>query len=116
MRSLAIVGSILLVLLTAVHADADQRFQATLTGTQEVPSHTVAARGTGTVFFNSSTNMITVNLSFSGLTGNPSAAHIHGPAFAGTNTGILFDLSATLPAATSGSITEQTIAITPTQA
>jgi hypothetical protein len=65
-----------------------------------------AGTGTGTVLHNRSPKItrITVNLSFSGLTSNAIAGHIHGPAAAGANAGVLFDFAGVVPAATSGSI------------
>ena len=92
-----------------------EKYTSTLNGAQQVPSVSSAGTGTGTVLLNAAANQITVNMSFSGLTSNAIAAHIHGPAFAGANAGVLFDFSAVTPAATSGSIPEQTFAITPTQ-
>jgi Cu/Zn superoxide dismutase len=72
--------------------------------------------GTGTVLLNAAENQITVNMTFSGLTSNANAAHIHGAgANVGANAGVLFDFSSVTPAATSGTIPEQTFAITPTQ-
>lgn len=56
---------------------------------------------------------ITVLLSFSGLSGNAVAGHIHGPAPAGMNAAVLFNLSP--PAASSGAIVPQTFAVTSQQ-
>jgi Cu/Zn superoxide dismutase len=92
-----------------------EKFTSTLSGAQQVPSVSSAGTGTGTVLLNAAGDQITVNMSFTGLTSNASAAHIHGPAFAGASAGVLFDFSAVTPAATSGSIPQQTFAITPTQ-
>ena len=59
--------------------------------------------------------MITVNLTFSGLTGGPATmGHIHGPANPGTNASVIFPFTG-VPSATAGSIPQQTFAITPTQ-
>jgi hypothetical protein len=57
---------------------------------------------------------IAINGSFSNLSSNATAAHIHGPAAAGANADILFGLEG-IPAATSGIIPDQTIAITAAQ-
>jgi hypothetical protein len=94
---------------------ADQRFQAILTGAQQVPGVTAVARGIGTVVLNAAENEITVNLSFQDLTGIPSAAHIHGAAAVGVNAGVLFDFSGVVPAATAGTMPAQVISVSSTQ-
>lgn len=93
---------------------ADQIFVANLSGAQDVPPTTSTATGVATVDLNSLQTMITVNLTFSGLEGTATAAHIHGPAPAGSNAGVLFPFTG-VPAASSGSIPQQTFAIDSTQ-
>ena len=75
-----------------------------------------ASPGTGfeTVLLNDAQDQITVDLSFSGLTASATAAHIHGPAPAGTNGPVVFFLTG-VPAATSGTLQEQTFSVTPAQ-
>ncbi len=85
-----------------------------MTGAQEVPANNSTATGSGTVVLNAEETMITVNLSFSGLTVPATAGHIHGPATPGVNAPILFPFTG-VPSATSGSIPQQMFAITPTQ-
>ena len=90
-------------------------FTASLDGAQQVPSNMSTATGSGTVVLDDIADTITVDLSFSGLTGGPAtAAHIHGPGAAGTNAPIIFPFTG-VPAATSGVIPEQMFSITPTQ-
>jgi Cu/Zn superoxide dismutase len=91
------------------------KFSATMDGEQQVPSVSSAGTGSGTVLLNAAKNQITVNMTFSGLSSAANGAHIHGPAEFGANGGIMFDLSSVTPAATSGTIPEQTFAITLTQ-
>jgi hypothetical protein len=110
-----LVGLALLCLAWADPARADQRFSATLTGGQQVPAVASGGTGIGTVVLNTAETQITVNLSFSGLTSNANLAHIHGPAAAGANAGVLFDFSDVTPAATSGSIPERVFSITASQ-
>ena len=107
---------ILLVLtLTLRIASAQSTFQANLSGLNEVPANASTASGFGTVVLNAAQNQITVDLSFSGLTGgNATAAHIHGPGGAGTNASVIFPFSG-VPSATSGSIPQQSFAINATQ-
>src|SRR5439155_23490218 len=94
---------------------AESVYRAVLLGTKEVPPNGSTAIGSGTVGVSADQSTITVNMSFSGLTGGPaSAAHIHGPAAQGATANVLFPFSG-VPAATSGSIPEQSFAITPTE-
>ncbi len=85
-----------------------------LSADQEVPPNSSLGTGLGAVSLNADQNLITVNLSFSGLTSNATAAHIHGPAAIGVNAPVLFGLAG-VPGAMSGSIPQQTFAVTPTQ-
>lgn len=64
----------LLCMSTAAFA---QVFTATLDGSQESPSVSTAGTGAGTATFDPMTNMLTVDVSFSGLTGNTTNSHIH---------------------------------------
>ena len=91
-----------------------QLFTATLNGSQEVPPNASTATGSGTVFLNDAQTTITVNLNFAGLAAPATMAHIHGPASPGTNAPVIFPFTG-VPNATSGTIPEQTFAITPTQ-
>jgi Cu/Zn superoxide dismutase len=91
-----------------------QKFSSTLNGYQVVPLVTSPATSTGTVLLSAAEDRITVTLSYSGLTGAATAAHIHGPAGAGANAGVLFDLSSSLPI-NNGGATEQTLTIAPAQ-
>lgn len=89
-------------------------FQTTLLGTEEVAPNRSAAKGLSSVVLSPDQSTITVNASFSGLTAPATAGHIHGPAGPGTNTSVVFPFTG-VPAATSGSMPEQSFAITPTQ-
>ncbi|HKZ81074.1 MAG TPA: CHRD domain-containing protein [Pyrinomonadaceae bacterium] len=78
---------------TGAPSVAQKQFIATLTGAQEVPPTGNTIKGnTGFVKLNANETEAGVSLAFSGLTGNQTGAHIHGPASAGTNAGILFQL------------------------
>ncbi len=85
-----------------------------LSGAQEVPPTASIGSGVGTVSLSSDETTLFVDLSFTGLGSNATAAHIHGPAPAGANAGVVFGLTG-VPSATSGSIPTQSFAITPTQ-
>jgi hypothetical protein len=68
-------------------------FEATLSGSQEVPATPSAGTGQAEVHLNTRTNMITWKVTYSGLTGPAVAAHIHGPAAMGANAGVLVPFS-----------------------
>jgi uncharacterized protein (TIGR03118 family) len=88
-------------------------FVATLNAAQEVPANLTTGRGTGLVVLDPGGATAKVSLAFAGLSSPANAAHIHGPAAPGTNAPILFPL--TVPAATSGSVNNVAITLTPTQ-
>ncbi len=60
-------------------------YEATLTGAQEVPPVATAASGMAEVQHDTLRNLISWKVTFSGLSGPPTGAHIHGPASAGQN-------------------------------
>ncbi len=66
---------------------------ATLNGAQEVPPTTSTATGSGTFTIDTAANTLSFNISFTGLSGAPTDAHIHGPAPPGANANILFSLT-----------------------
>jgi Ca2+-binding RTX toxin-like protein len=95
-------------------AGATRSFTASLDGAQEVPPVDTTGTGRGTVVLNAARDQITVRLSFSGLGGNNTLTHIHGPAAPGANAAPIFDLGNTN--ATSGTLGPFTFAVTPQQA
>ena len=83
-----------LLALTSRASKADTTtYKADLKGSSEVPSNTTTGTGSATVTIDSATHKITYNVTFSGLTGPATAAHIHGPAPAGKNAGVMVWLS-----------------------
>lgn len=102
-----------LALLPALAAAQGARFRANLDGTQEVPPTVSTAVGFGRVTLNGSETVITVSLTFSGLSSNQIAAHIHGPAGPGGNAPVIFDIGS--QGATSGTFTALIFAVTPQQ-
>src|SRR5512142_1544499 len=109
-----IVALALVTLFSVRIAVAQSTFQAFLSGVGETPPNASPATGFGTLVLNAAQTQITVDESWSGLTAPATASHIHGPGGVGTNAAVIFPFSG-VPAATSGSIPEQTFAITPTQ-
>lgn len=73
-------------------------FEATLSGTQEVPPNASPGRGTAEVQVNSNTNTLSWKVTYSGLSGPVTGAHIHGPAAPGANAGIVVPFTGNLNA------------------
>ena len=86
-----------------------------MTGDQEVPPNNSTATGAATVILNSdpAPATVTVDVTFSGLSGNATAAHIHGPAMPGATAPPIIPLT-DFPASTSGTYSN-TFPITPEQ-
>jgi len=99
-------------------ASAQTTWHAILSGLNENPANGSPGTGLGTLVLNAAQNQITVDESWSGLTTNATASHIHGPGGVGiggpTNAPVLFPFSG-VTATTSGAIPEQTFAISAAQ-
>lgn len=76
-----------------IGASAKHSFRADMTGAQEVPPTTSAGTGHADVALDSATKTITWKVTYGGLTSDASAAHIHGPAAAGANAGVVVSLA-----------------------
>jgi len=74
-------------------------FKATINGASEVPANATTGSGTFTATLDTSTNVFTYDLTFTGLTSNVNNGHIHGPAAVGVNSGTTINFN-TLPGAT----------------
>jgi hypothetical protein len=68
---------------------AQTHFVATIDGNQEVPPSGSPGTGLGCFTLNAN-NTLDYEVSFSGLLGTETAAHIHGPAPMGVNAGVQF--------------------------
>lgn len=77
--------------------DDDQTYtiSGNASGGQETPAVTTSATGTLTGSYNARTNMLTYNITWTGLSGNVSAAHFHGPALVGVSANPIHDISIT---------------------
>ena len=62
-------------------------FAAALKGTSQVPPIDSAATGKAEVTYDDASKMLTWTITYSGLSGNATAAHFHGPAKEGENAG-----------------------------
>jgi|CXWL01.1.fsa_nt_gi hypothetical protein len=105
---------ILLGLLASGGAVAQTRYTAVLQGFQEVPSNSATALGNGTLILNAAENSVTVSGDFFTLSGNPTLAHVHGPADPGATAPPIITFSP-LPAAVTGVLPTMTQAVTPTE-
>ena len=102
MRRIAAVAFFVLAALLATGARANMIFTGTLTGAQEVPPNASPATGFVTIDLDPLANLLTVDLTFSGLIGGPAAAaHIHCCVAPGSNINVAVGFTG-FPAATSG--------------
>jgi len=67
----------------------------TASGSQEIPSNPSAGTATLTGSYDGGSKMMHYEISFSGLSGTPTAAHFHGPAFPGSNAAVLIPITIT---------------------
>jgi hypothetical protein len=88
-------------------------FTGNLNSAQEVPPNASTATGFGRVTLNDAETQITASFHWTGLSGNASAGHIHGPAAVGVNGPIIFNMAPA--AATAGSVIGATFAVTAQQ-
>lgn len=84
----ALTAAGLLTGMTAAQAEMIQ-MKATLNGAQEVPAVNTQGTGTATFMFDTVSRKLDWDISYSGLSGPAAAAHIHGPAAAGANAGVM---------------------------
>jgi len=106
--------ALVLALALAACGGGPLTLKTTLSGANEVPAVTTSATGAATVVLNESAKTVTVTGTFTGLSGNATAAHVHGPAAKGVNAGIVFNLTPTSAASgtlsgTSPVLTDQQI-------
>jgi len=64
-------------------------FEATLSGAQEVPPNTSSGSGQAELQWNRTSNVLSWKVTYTGLSGPVTAAHIHGPAPMGANAGVV---------------------------
>ncbi len=83
-------GSLIAAGLTFASANAaEHKFKVDLTSAQEVPANTSTGKGTAEITVNDATKEVSWKVTYEGLTGEATAAHIHGPAAAGANAGVV---------------------------
>ena len=65
-----------------------EKLKATLNSASEVPPNNSAGKGTADIDYDPATKKLSWKLTYSGLSGNATAAHFHGPAEPGKNAGV----------------------------
>ncbi len=85
-------------------------YEATLSGAQEVPARDSAGTGRAEVRYDPATNVISWTVTYAGLSGPATAAHIHGPGEAGKNAGVVVPFGNAVASPITGQVT-----ITPAQ-
>ena len=84
-----ILAAVGMMMLPAGSAMADKMsYGAELKGTSEVPPASSTATGSVTMTFDTVSKQLEWKGSYSGLSGDATAAHVHGPAEVGTNAGV----------------------------
>lgn len=91
-RSLVLAG--LAVAFAGSASAATVKFHTTLTAAAEVPPTKSTGSGEATVTLDTATHEITWDVTFSGFSSEVTAAHIHGPAEAGKNAGVVVPFGA----------------------
>ena len=71
---------------------ATVKFHATLTAAAEVPPSKSTGSGDATATLDTATHELTYDVNFKGFASDVAAAHIHGPAEAGKNAGVVLPL------------------------
>ena len=82
-------------------------FKATLSASREVPPNSSKGTGSADATYDTVSKKLTWTVTFSGLTGNATMAHFHGPAEAGKNAGVAVPIPGTAsPLAGSATLTD----------
>jgi hypothetical protein len=87
------LACLLCLTLLAVAQAAPVSFTVALTGAEQVPPVTTSATGSAALTYDAATGALTWSITYSGLSGPATMAHIHGPAPAGKNAGVLIWLA-----------------------
>jgi len=86
-------------------------YAATLSSAAEVPPNTSAGTGTLTATLDKTSSVFTWKVTYSGLTGPATMAHVHGPALPGSNAGVVLPFQgATSPIEGSATLTAAQVA------
>lgn len=93
-RRYVLIGTAASLLALAGPAFAEAvSYKANLDGKSETPPNDSNGKGLADVKYDSATKTLSWIISFNGLSGDPVAAHFHGPADAGQKAGPVVDIS-----------------------
>ena len=99
--SLFVAVSLGAILASGAAVGETMKFKADLKAASEVPPTDSAGTGLADVSVDTSTKKLTWTITSSGLTGEATAAHFHGPAAVGENAGPVVDISKNVASGTS---------------
>jgi hypothetical protein len=86
MRTLILAAAVSALAVGVANAET-LKFSATLDGASEVPANTTTGKGQAMATLDTATKAFNYTVTYSGLTGDATAAHFHGPADPGANAG-----------------------------
>ena len=95
-KLLALAGAACLLTAAPMASAEVVNYKTELKGSAEVPANDSAGTGTAEVTLDTDTKKLTWKVTQQGLSGEPTAAHFHGPAAAGENAGPALDISGNL--------------------
>ncbi len=84
----ALLAMVAMAGLSSVAYAATEHYTAKMSTGQEVPPKPAGGSGTVDATLDPATHVLTYTITFQGLTGPATMAHFHGPAAAGTNSGV----------------------------
>jgi CHRD domain len=104
----AAIGALALATALAIApaAFADSvTFKASLKAAEDVPPAQSTGTGTLDATYDTASKQLTYTVNYSGLTGNATAAHFHGPAEAGKNAGVVVPVQGSVASPIKGTAT-----------
>jgi hypothetical protein len=104
-RGLAAAGFAAVVAVSAPAFAEMMEYSVPLTGAAEVPPNDSPGSGTLEATFDTETMVLTWTIEYSGLTGDATAAHFHGPAAADANAGPVIPIEGGLASPIAGNAT-----------
>ena len=93
--ALVATASLLIMAMSVVPASAGtENYIAVINGAQEVGPTMSSSVGNAFLTYDSASKMLCYAISYTGLDGDETAAHFHGPSSAGENNAVLFNINA----------------------
>jgi hypothetical protein len=86
-------GVAVLLMMDATSSAETVKYEVDLKGSAEVPPSDSSGTGKADVTFDTDSKKLSWETTYSGLSGEPTAAHFHGPAEPGKNAGPVVDIS-----------------------